>query len=264
MGHIFDVHSARLYESWCRSPQGKMMEKLAGQFMMLQLEPQTGEKVLDIGCGSGNQLLFYSRLGLDITGLDASPCMIDKARKRLGERCVFKKGQAEDLPFEDNEFDLATLNNTLEFIDNPVKALQEAGRVARRGIFVGVMNSLSWYSFQGKVQGLFRDSVFKHARPLNLWEIKSYFLAALGPVPLKWRSSSFCPWLLDNFGGFFTKAIDSNHWPFGTILGVSAKVLYSVKTNNIPLKIDMKKAGQTIPSGATMGHLRHQRGVHFD
>jgi SAM-dependent methyltransferase len=241
-----------------------MIEKLAGQAMMLLLEPQTGERILDIGCGSGNHLLFYSSLGLDITGLDASPCMIDRARKRLGDRCVFKKGQAEDLPFEDNEFDLATLNNTLEFIDNPLKALQEAGRVARRGIFVGVINGLSWYCIQGKIRGLIVDSLFKHVHPYNLWEVKSYLQSALGPVPLEWRSSPFWPGLLDNFGGFFKKTVNSNHWPFGTFLGISAKIRYSVKTDNLPLKIDMKKAGQTIPSGVTMGQLRHQRGIHIE
>jgi SAM-dependent methyltransferase len=190
--------------------------------------------------------------------------MIDKARKRLGERCFFKKGHAEDLPFEDNEFDLATLNNTLEFVDNPSKALEEAGRVAKRGIFVGVMNSLSWYCLQGKVQGLIRDSLFKHARPYNLWEIKSYLQAALGPVPLEWRSSAFWPGLLDHFAIFLKRTINQNHWPFGTFLGVSAKIRYSVKTDNLPLKIDMKKAGQTIPSGVTMGQLRHQRGIHLE
>lgn len=260
MGHIFDIHSAELYDAWCRSPQGKMMEKLAGQFMMLLLEPKPGEKVLDIGCGSGNHLLFYKSLGLDITGLDASPCMIDKARKRLGEHCVFKKGRAGELPFDDNEFDLATLNNALEFIDNPINVLQEAGRVAKRGIFVGAMNSWSWYCLRSKARGLFRDSLFKYVRPYSLWELKAYLRAALGPVPLKWRSSASWPGFIAHFGLSPGATIHPNHCPFGAFLGISARILYRVKTDNIPLKIDLKKAGQTIPSGATMEPMCRREG----
>lgn len=256
MGHIFDIHSAELYNAWCRSSQGKMMEKLAGQLMFLLLKPRPGEKVLDIGCGSGNQLLYYNSLGLDITGLDASPCMIDRARKRLGARCVLKKGRAEDLPFEDNEFDLSTLNNALEFIDDPVKALREAGRVAKRGIFVGVMNSLSWYSLRGQARGLFGDSLFKYARPYSLWDLKTYLQAALGPVPVEWQSSSSWPGFFEPLNLLLKKGINRNHWPFGSFLGVSARILYSVKTDNLPLKIDVKKTGQTVPSGVSMESLQ--------
>jgi ubiquinone/menaquinone biosynthesis C-methylase UbiE len=262
MGHIFDIHTAKLYDAWCRSSQGRAMEELSGRFLMLLLDPQGGEKILDIGCGSGSQLLFYKRLGLQTTGLDASPYMIDRARERLGDRFDLKKGRAEDLPFDDNEFDLATLNNTIEFVDDPLKVLQEAARVSKRGIFAGVMNSLSWFYLRGRVQGVFRDTLFKYAKPYSLWELKAYFKAAVGPAPLDWKGSPLWP-----SGGFdpvnvpLKKALNPNHWPFGSFLGMSAKILYSLKTDNLPLKIPLKKSGQTVPSGVTMEPLSYHKRV---
>jgi ubiquinone/menaquinone biosynthesis C-methylase UbiE len=92
MGLIFDINTAKLYESWCHSPQGKAVEQSAERVFLTLLDPQPGERVLDIGCGDGNHLLFFSKLGLDISGIDASPYMISKARERLGRQCFLKTG----------------------------------------------------------------------------------------------------------------------------------------------------------------------------
>ena len=131
MGLIFDIRAARLYESWYKSPKGKLMDSFFESIVPTLLDPQKGEKVLEIGCGSGNQLLYLSKLGLDIYGIDASPYMISLARERLGNRCTLKTGMAEDLPFGDNEFDISLLINSLEFLDDPVETLREAGRVTK-------------------------------------------------------------------------------------------------------------------------------------
>ena len=49
----------------------------------------------------------------------------------LGNRAGLFPGRAEDLPFEDNEFDIVTLITCLEFVENPEEALAEALRVAK-------------------------------------------------------------------------------------------------------------------------------------
>ncbi|MDY7037044.1 MAG: class I SAM-dependent methyltransferase, partial [Thermodesulfobacteriota bacterium] len=193
MGLIFDINSARLYDSWRRSPQGKVMDKLVEESILTILDPKPGERVLDIGCGQGNHLIFFNRLRLDIHGLDASPYMINRARQRLGNRCSLKTGMAEDLPFDDNEFDLAILINTLEFLDDPLPALREAGRVAKNRVFIGVMNSLSWHCLHRKIQCIFRKSLFHSIRFYNLWEIKSYVQMAFGNVPIAWSCSQLWP-----------------------------------------------------------------------
>jgi len=109
MGHVFDKKLATLYEAWQESPEGILLDRLSSELILRLLRPQKGERILDIGCGTGNHLLLFFRSGFDVTGLDASPYMLDIARSRLGDKASLKIGRAEDLPFEDNEFDLATL-----------------------------------------------------------------------------------------------------------------------------------------------------------
>lgn len=264
MGLIFDIRSATLYEAWCHSPQGRAMERLAEKFIINLLDPQPGERVLDVGCGAGNHLLFLSKLGLDITGIDASPYMISRARERLGKRCTLKTGIAEDLPFDDNEFDLAVLTNTLEFLDDPLPALREAGRVANRRVFIGVMNSLSWYCLFNKLQGLFRESLLNHVRFYNMWELKSHVRVAFGQVPIAWGSAQIWPPFLNRIGEIITDQWSLNHLPFGSFLGLAATVIYRMKTDSLPLKVRMSKARQSIARSLTMGNNNREEGVRGD
>ena len=228
------------------------MDELINGSIVALLDPQRGERILDIGCGEGNHLLYLSSLGLDINGIDASPYMISLARERLGDRCTLKTGMAEDLPFDDNEFDLAVFINTLEFLDDPLEALREAGRVAKRKVFVGTMNSFSWYCLCRKSIGLFRKSIFKHIRFYNIWELKSYMQMAYGDVPIKWRCAPVGSNMLGRMDKLFLERLNIQHCPFGSFLGLSAKILYRQQTEQHPLKVGLKKAGQSIARGVTM------------
>lgn len=261
MGLVFDKESAKLYESWYQSSHGKAMDKLVEESIITLLNPQPGDRVLDIGCGQGNHLLFLNKLGLDISGIDASPYMISRARERLGNRCFLKTATAEDLPFDDNEFDLVVLINTLEFLDDPLQVLREAGRVAKDKVFIGVMNSLSWHCLCHKLQGLFQESLFNHVRFYNLWELKSYVQMAFGRVPMAWRCSHFWPPFFERIGGLITDNWNLKYCPFGSFLGLAVTMVYNLKTDNLLLTIRMKKTGESIASGLTMGNLNHVEGV---
>ncbi len=186
MGLIFDAATAGLYDAWTLSPQGRAVEKALERLVPELLAPRPGERVLDIGCGSGHHLIMFNRMGLNVSGVDASAEMVRRARKRLGHRCTLQAAFAEDLPFDDNAFDVAVLINTVEFLDDPLGALAEAGRVARKKVFVGVFNSLSWNGLLRRAHGFFGDPLFGKARLYNLWEITSLVRSALGPVPIAW------------------------------------------------------------------------------
>jgi SAM-dependent methyltransferase len=261
MGLIFDAGAARLYESWYQSPQGRIIEKLVKDSVSTLLELQPGERILDIGCGEGNHLLLLSGLGLNAAGLDASPYMARRARERLGHRASVEVGAAEDLPYQDNEFDVALFINTLEFLNDPTEALREAGRVARRGVFVAVTNSLSWYCLSMKLKNLFRKSLFAHATTYNLWELKSLLHVALGNVPIKWRSAQVKAPVLERIGGLLSERWYFENCPFGSFLGLSATIQYTVRTIQNPLKVRLGKAGGPVVRGATMGEMRNERSL---
>jgi len=264
VGQIFDRQAAMAYDSWRRSSQGRAIDRSLERLIPALLDPKKGERVLDIGCGTGNHLIVLSKLGLDVSGMDASTYMIDQARERLGQRCTLRTGMAEDLPFDDNEFDLAVLITTLEFLDDPLQALREAGRVANRKVFIGVLNSLSWNGLKRRVQGLFGDSLFGHARFFNLWGLKSLIRQAYGPVPISWGCIRIRPSLVDETGPFGKGFWDWKRSPFACFLTISATMVYRVKADNLPLRIRMKKATHTLISAKTLEDLNHSKGAHRD
>lgn len=253
MGYVFDRRMADLYEAWSLSPQGRQVDRSLESLVRTLLDPQPGESALDIGCGTGNHLLLLSRLGLDVSGVDASPAMIGRARERLGHRCTLKTGRAEDLPFDDNSFDVALLINTLEYLDDPVAALREAGRVAQRGIFLGVFNSLSLSGLVNRMRGELGDPFFSRTRFLNLWQIRAAVQRACGPVPMAWRSlrmGDAAP--LKESGG--PGEGGACPFPFGFFLGVAVPLLYTLRTENLPLKVRLRGARPTVAGTSLLNH----------
>ena len=93
---------------------------------------ESGQDVLDIGCGAGAFLrLVADRSGVP-HGLDASEALIDFARTRL-PGADLRQGEMEALPWENDSFDLVTGFNSFFFANDMVNALREAGRVAKPG-----------------------------------------------------------------------------------------------------------------------------------
>jgi ubiquinone/menaquinone biosynthesis C-methylase UbiE len=261
MGIIFDRNIARLYEDWYHSPQGRGIDRSIEQLILTLLDPVPGQRVLDIGCGTGNHLIVFSKLGLDITGIDASPHMIQKAKERLGHRCALKTGMAEDLPFDDNEFDLAVFINTLEFLDDPLIALREAGRVAERKVFVGVLNSLSWNGLIKRMQGYFGNPLFNRANLFNLWQLRSLLQAAYGRVPISWSCIKTRLTFIEDIRPFAKELPTWKHSPFAFFIGLSATMKYHIKTDTLPLKIRLKKATQPFIGARTFEDINRVQGV---
>jgi SAM-dependent methyltransferase len=93
-----------------------------------------GERVLDIGCGTGNAALLAGRAGAAATGLDPAARLIEVARERaaaLGVDARFVIGDAQALPVGDAEFDVVVSVFALIFAADPDRALAEALRVLR-------------------------------------------------------------------------------------------------------------------------------------
>ncbi len=247
MGLILDNNSIGLYEKWLLSSAGRALDGFTQGLITGLLSPHKNEKILDIGCGTGNQLMSLSRFGFNLSGVDASPAMIEIARGRLGNRCELKTGRAEDLPFSDNEFDIALLVNTLEFMDDPLTALKEAGRVSRKKVLICVMNSLSLYNLGARIQGIFIDTLTRHVRQYHLWEMKSYIKMAFGSVPVDWRCAPDWPRIkrFHNVSDPDTQILFN--CPAGAILGISVTLNPLIRADSLPLKI---KAERPFPEGA--------------
>ena len=99
----------------------------------VSLEP--GQRVLDIGCGSGVFLRLAADRGAEVFGLDASEALIEIARERVPEADL-RTGEMQALPYEDAYFDLVAGFNAFFFAADMTASLREAGRVAKRGAAV--------------------------------------------------------------------------------------------------------------------------------
>jgi SAM-dependent methyltransferase len=87
-------------------------------------------RALDIGCGTGRNLLLLEEFGQAI-GADPSMGALGFCRERGAERLV--GARIEELPFADGSLDLVTALDVLEHVDDDAHALREVGRVVRPG-----------------------------------------------------------------------------------------------------------------------------------
>lgn len=96
-----------------------------------------GAEVLDAGCGTGviTQLIAQRSEISRMHGLDPSPVLLERARKRFSKdpNLELKQGDARDLPFDENRFDAVFFHTVLCHVPNPEKALMEAWRVLKPG-----------------------------------------------------------------------------------------------------------------------------------
>lgn len=97
----------------------------------------TNKNILDLGCGSGIQMLQLAPLCRKITGVDISRPMLDSARKLL-ERLPVKNWElvsadAGRLPFADKSFDVIFGLGLLDYVAEPKAVLQECRRILKEG-----------------------------------------------------------------------------------------------------------------------------------
>jgi SAM-dependent methyltransferase len=95
-------------------------------------------KVIEIGCGAGNNLWFAAREGFDVTGIDASVAAINYAKARFSDEGLkgrFDVGDFVSLPYPDDTFDIALDRAALSQVPkNSAKAtVMEISRVTKSG-----------------------------------------------------------------------------------------------------------------------------------
>lgn len=246
MGHVFDFNDAVNYEKWFNNPQNRLAVGLENQLMLDLLMPVPGETVLEIGCGTGASLRPLLEMGLQATGVDPSPYMLDIALKNLGNRADLHRGFAEDLPFEDNSFNYACLITTLEFVDDPKKALEEAIRVAKDKIFLGVLNRYAIKGVQRRIKGVFTRTIYNHAHFFSVWELKQLVRALLGDVPISWRTICQLPSVSGRIATRIEESTILQKCPFGAFAGMVVTPVPRFKTRPLTVKYKSKHSSGVV------------------
>jgi SAM-dependent methyltransferase len=108
----------------------------AAEIVVDRAEPRSGERVIDLGCGTGNAAMIAAAAGAHVTGVDPATRLLDVARRRAASKGLdirFVPGEAESLPAGEASADVILSVFGLIFTGNPAAAAAEMTRVLTPG-----------------------------------------------------------------------------------------------------------------------------------
>lgn len=135
----------KLHKVWTAGDFGRIAKTLetgAAEFIE-RLDLQSGMRVLDVACGTGNLAIPAARIGADVTGVDIAENLIEQARANAENenlKIQFDVGDAENLPYEDASFDAVVTMFGAMFAPRPEIVASELVRVTRSGGKIAMAN----------------------------------------------------------------------------------------------------------------------------
>ncbi len=188
---------AQIWDPQAYGQNGAFVHGLAGG-VLEWLEAQTGERILDLGCGDGQLTARVALSGANVVGLDASPQMAAAARSR---GIAVDEGSAESLPYVDGSFDAVFSNAALHWVRDQDAMLAEVRRVLKAGgrfvaemggqgniaaIRVALMAVMSRHGFDGREDNVnYYPTVDGYSRRLERHGFKVERIALIPrPTPL--------------------------------------------------------------------------------
>lgn len=134
-----DVQHNMNYTAYRRVPQLVMKHMRA-----------SARRILDLGCGTGLSSLLFFKNGYEVTGIDGSRDMIERARK-LPYRSLLCQNLEKSLRVKDESFDAAIMVGVVDYLDDPAVVLREVKKkLVDQGVFgFTVPQKSAWYSESG-------------------------------------------------------------------------------------------------------------------
>ncbi len=136
-------------ELWGRKFQGRIHDELIG---VVARNVTAGGKLLEVGFGTGEDLMALGKLGYEVHGIDRSGIAVAKFKRKLGKeliqnRCQVFKGHAEELHFADSSFDCVYHQGVMEHFKTTGRFLYEQWRVIKPDgiLVVDVPNARSFW-----------------------------------------------------------------------------------------------------------------------
>ena len=115
---------------------------VVGELLCESVDLRAGERVLDVGCGSGNAALAAARRFCRVVGVDGDPALLARARRRAdaeGLELAFLEGEADELPFPDGAFEVVLSACGAMVTPDPARTAAELLRVCRPGGRIGMV-----------------------------------------------------------------------------------------------------------------------------
>jgi SAM-dependent methyltransferase len=163
--------------------------------LFVEADPQS---LLDVGCGEGVLVERWARrMGADrrVVGIDLDdPALHAEWDKRRAPNLDYRVMKAENLPFADGEFDVATAIEVLEHVPDPQHTVAEMARVARRWLLVSVPREPMWRALN-MARGAYWKDLGNTPGHLNHWSKRSFVALLSGHGEVVEARSPF-PWTM--------------------------------------------------------------------
>jgi phosphatidylethanolamine/phosphatidyl-N-methylethanolamine N-methyltransferase len=134
---IYDFHSMFYDVTFGRL----VRRRIARAISHMNIQP--GDRVLDLGIGTGASLDFYPRHAR-VMGIDLSGGMLRECRKKLQERRLAPvqlfQANALELPFQENSFDHIFISHVISVVSDPYRLITEAQRVSKPATRIVMVN----------------------------------------------------------------------------------------------------------------------------
>jgi SAM-dependent methyltransferase len=141
----FEELKQRQSVMWGNGPYQRITETLTDihELVLERLELQEGDRLLDLACGTGAVAEGAAAAGVDVTGIDLAPALIDTACERaveLGLEIDYAVGDAENLDVPDASFDQVASTCGIMFAPDQDAVARELARVTKPGGRIALAN----------------------------------------------------------------------------------------------------------------------------
>jgi len=117
--------------------------QIVGESLCEALDLHAGERVLDVAAGNGNATLAAARRWCDVVSTDYVPTLLERGRTRAsaeGLQVQFEQADAENLPYDDHQFDVVMSTFGVMFTPDQARAAAEMARACKPGGRIGLAN----------------------------------------------------------------------------------------------------------------------------
>ena len=131
-------------------------DKLHHLLALIPFDKLSGQRVLDVGCGTGVDLVRFARGGARAVGVDLALSAVRLAQQNVGHQRLSARllvGDGEVLPFADNQFDFVFAHGVVQYTADGRRLVEEVRRVLKPGgqaVFQGY-NRVSWLNALSKL-----------------------------------------------------------------------------------------------------------------
>lgn len=199
-----------------------------------------GDRVVDIGCGTGNATLLAGATGADVIGVDPAPRLLEVARARAeagGLSIEFRSGSAADLPFDDGSVDVAMSVFAVIFAPDPAAAAAEIARVLASS---GRLILTAWVP----------DGAFGEVTRLSMRIVRETLGLAEPPPPFAWHEQEAVAVLFAPYGF----AVSSTTHPI-VFTGATPDAVYDDGADN-PIAVTHRAALESAGRGEQIDRIR--------